>query len=57
MQHNADMVTNAIIWHLMIPCALWLVAIGVLIIAFELVKRMVQKEIRKLRSKSPRRPL
>jgi hypothetical protein len=56
MQHNADMVTNAFIWHLAVPCALWAIAIGFLVIAFEIVKRIVLKEIRKLRTKPAKRP-
>ena len=57
VHHNADVVTNALIWHLMVPCALWVIGIGVFVIAFEVLKGVILKEIKKLRAKSIKRPL
>jgi len=56
MQHNADMVSHALVWHLAFPCLLAAIGLGLLAIAFEILKVIIRKQIRKLRAKPAKRP-
>jgi hypothetical protein len=53
--HNSDMVTNALIWNLMVPCAFWLVIIGVVILVVEGLKAMIRRHSRNARPPKRRR--
>jgi hypothetical protein len=55
IQHNPDMVTNALIWNLMVPCAFWLVIIGVAILVIKGLKAMIRRHSRNTRPPKRRR--
>ena len=55
MQHNPDMVTHALITKLFTPAALWIIGIGLLVIAFEILKNVVRKLIKKRRAANTKR--
>jgi len=55
MQHNADMVTHAFITNYAVPCIVGIILIGLLAIAFEILKSTIRKQIKKHRAPTHRR--
>jgi hypothetical protein len=55
IQHNADMTTNTLIWKLMVPCAFWLIVIGVVLLVIEALKAMIRRRVRHIRGRKRRR--